>query len=209
MIGLHPGRFSISADTTWPYWPFYCEENAWYAVTALARDYTHTAVLWILGRGGRVAIWRQRLAARASHPLAWDYHVVALARTDADSEWAVFDPDSTLPRGLPARSYLAQAFPPGSVVPRAFRPCFRWFDGEDYRRRLNATRRHMVTADGKWEAPPPPWPLICSGAAEAFDVPQLRDADCRALPSPLGLNELCDLLDSSVAARGGFTAPAA
>ena len=178
----------------WLYCPFYCEENAWHAITALASESAHTAVLCILGRSGQVAVWCHRLAARASYPLVWDYHVVALARESGSSEWAVFDPESTLPRGLPARTYLAETFPTEIALLPESQPCFRWFDGRDYQRRLNATRRHMRNADGTWQAPPPPWPLIRSDAMDAFDVPDLRDADCRTLPPPIDLGELQDLI---------------
>lgn len=182
--------------SAWPYSPFYCEENAWHAVAALTSEFGHAAVLCILGRSGHVAVWHHRLAARASHPLVWDYHVVALARASGSSEWVVFDPESTLPQGLSARTYLAETFPPLIELLPNYQPCFRWFDGREYQQRLNATRQHMLNADGTWKAPPPPWPLIRSNTPDAFDVAELRNADCRTLPLPLGLGELYSLLGS-------------
>ncbi len=186
-------------DSAWLYSPFYCEENAWHAVAALASDHAHIAVLCILGRSGHVAVWRHRLAARPSYPLVWDYHVVALARESGSSDWAVFDPDSTLPWGLSARTYLAETFPPAIELLPEYQPCFRWFDGREYQRRLNATRRHMRNADGTWQAPPPLWPLIRSKAPDAFDLPELRNADCCTLPPPLDLSQLYSLLCSGAA----------
>ena len=186
-------------NSAWPYSAFYCEENAWYAVAALRSEFAHTAVMCILGRSGRVAVWRHRLAERASHPLVWDYHVVALARESHRSEWAVYDPDSTLPWSLPARTYLAETFPPEIELLQEYQPCFRWFDGREYQRRLNATRRHMLNADGTWQGPPPLWPLIRSKVPDAFDVPELRNADCCTLPPPLALSQLYSLLCSGAA----------
>lgn len=176
------------------YCPFYCEENAWHAVTALASEHAQTAVLCMLGRSGYVAVWHHRLAESASHPQVWDYHVVALARKNGSDEWKVFDPESTLPWGVPGHTYLADSFPSEIELPPEYQPCFRWFDGREYQRRLNATRQHMRNADGTWQAPPPSLPLIRSHAVDAFDVPELSDANYRTLPPPLDLVDFHDLI---------------
>ncbi len=181
-------------DSALPYCPFYCEENAWHAVKALASEHAQTAVLCILGRSGYVAVWRHRLAERPSHPQVWDYHVVALARKNGSNEWTVFDPESTLPWGVSAHTYLAETFPREIDLLPEFRPCFRWFDGREYLRRLNATRRHMRNTDGTWQSPPPSWPMILSHFVDAFDVPALSDTNCRDLLPPLDLDELHDLI---------------
>jgi hypothetical protein len=64
----------------------------------------------------------------------------------------------------------------------------------------------MRSADGAWQSPPPPWPLIGSDAVDAFDVPELLDAGWSTLVPPVELGELCELIESGGRAHHGWAA---
>jgi hypothetical protein len=153
---------SLDAATTHasPYHPRYCEENAWHLCLAptLADQDPHVVI--VTNRKRRVAMWLQR-AAPEHTPVAWDYHVFVVARTDG---WQVWDPDTRLGMPVALQAYLDASFATVGVQPPSFDPRFRILRAHDYRDTLRSDRSHMLRADGSWQAPPPPWPGISAHA---------------------------------------------
>lgn len=148
------------------YQPFWCEENCWHLAADPAIGEGERLVLILSGSSGNVACWAQR-AAEPGEVVLWDYHVV-LAVLSAD-HWLVWDQDTRLGCPLPAEAWLTGTFPLPEHVPARFSPRFLVLPAADYRRDLHSDRSHMRTADGGWQHPPPPWPLIGGGGVTLAD----------------------------------------
>lgn len=157
------------------YTPLFCEENIWW----LARDLVargappgNLQVLLFSNPTQSILMLNQR-AARAGHPIAWDYHVVLKALMD-DAQW-VFDFDTRLafPEGF--AEYLRQSFPEQSLLPVEYRALVRVVPASAYLSRFSSDRSHM---QGKVPASAfPDYPLIrAEGGA-----------------SPITLADYCDM----------------
>jgi len=147
------------------YQPFYCEENVWWQVhEAAGRRWA----LFVTNAQQRVLLWHQRLAA-PEEPVLWDYHVV-MVREAHGARW-IHDLDTRLPSVCPAEAYLEATFPYDSAtLPEAlqpFVPCFRLVPAEDLVATFASDRSHMLTADGAYVHPPPPWPSIEAADGES------------------------------------------
>jgi len=144
--------------------PFWCEENIWHLCghSALAGAELRQ-VLIVSNLQGRFAMWAQRAAPHPSLPLAWDYHVVALAR--AARQWQIWDLDSTLGAPTPANHWLDSSFLPLRPSAQAWAPSFRVVSAADYRREFSSDRSHMLDEAGEYREPPPAWPAILRGPA--------------------------------------------
>lgn len=140
------------------YVPYYCEENVWRLLSRPDYSGADACALFIFGAAGRVAVFGQRAGDPAAGGLAlWDYHVVAY---DA-GRGRVLDFDAVFGFETPAAEYLETAFGPlAGAGPEAasFMPRFRAVPAAAFIARFDSDRSHMLGPDGRWQAPPPPWP---------------------------------------------------
>lgn len=150
------------------YQPYWCEENAWHLCVDPRLDEAPAWVVIVTNAARTVLVWNQRAASEPGAAVAWDYHVFVLARREPG--WQVWDLDTTIGMPAPADAYLARCFRAG---PPRIAPCFHVLDAADYRRVFASDRRHMRTADGGWQQPPPPWPAI----GEGHRLPELLDPE--------------------------------
>ena len=137
------------------YQAFFCEENVWW----LARDAARLGArprwaVFVSNRGGRCALWMQRLAP-AGQPVLWDYHVV-LAVGGAPCE--VWDLDTRLGAPVPLSTWMAATFRPLAPGFEHLAPRFRVVPAATLLERFSSDRRHMRDAHGAFLQPPPPWP---------------------------------------------------
>lgn len=147
-------------STTWPYTPYYCEENVWHlGDQPLFADLSRKAV-FISNPRRKCALFYQKSSSSPQVPVIWDYHVVLISYED---KWQVWDLDTTLdlPTELPA--YLDQTFMRG--MNKNFAPFFRVVDFEVFRNNFSSDRSHMRNSRGEWIAPPPTWPAITIGSS--------------------------------------------
>jgi hypothetical protein len=175
------------------YCAYYCEENIWHLCADPRVEADERRVLIICNRARKVAMWGQRIAKQPAFPIAWDYHVILLARAVVHGRrWQAWDLDARAPCPQPATTWLDHSFQGSALLPPEFEPRFRLLDADLYRRHLRSDRRHMRLADGTSMQPPPSWPPILG---EPFGVPddgsnlaEFLDMDDRAF-----LGELFDL----------------
>jgi len=146
----------MNAGDSFPYTPYYCEENIWQLAGHPRFEGSPGLVVLISGRG-ECAFWRQRAAGSPTAPVWWDYHVVLLID---DGAWRVWDLDTTLGLPVDAKRYFSATFLSGGEAVEDCRAVFRVVDKKDYRREFCSDRSHMRTVDGGWLAPPPEWPAI-------------------------------------------------
>ena len=92
--------------------------------------------------------------------MVWDYHVILLVQ--ADGAWRVYDLDSLLGLDVPLAQYLRSSFAPRGPLPPPWAQRFRVIDADIYVKHFSSDRSHM-RREGRWTAPPPPWPCILSG----------------------------------------------
>lgn len=148
-----------------PYWPFYCEENLWHLAGDSRFRGRDAHVIVISNPTRRVAMWGQKAAEHPQQPIAWDYHLVLLARAGEAvpgwpaPRWMVWDLDAVAPSPIPAERWLADSFHP-ALLPPEFAPRFRVVTAEEFRRHLRSDRGHMLEGSGEYKKPPPPWPPI-------------------------------------------------
>ncbi len=143
------------------YCAYYCEENIWQLCADPRIEADERRVLIICNRARRVAMWGQKIAKQPAFPIAWDYHVILLARVGAHRrQWQAWDLDARAPCPQPASTWLDQSFHSIALLPPEFVPYFRLIDADSYRRHLRSDRRHMRNSDGSDMQPPPSWPTI-------------------------------------------------
>jgi len=138
------------------YCPYFCEENVWHlcaddGVTegGAAIPVEERRVVFISNARRRVAMRKQRAGV-----VAWDYHVVLLARG------RVWDLDSTLGLPAPLDRWVEGSFYP---LVAGLEPRFRVVDAPTYLARFASDRSHMLGPDGAPLRPLPPWPPIGAG----------------------------------------------
>jgi protein N-terminal glutamine amidohydrolase len=165
------------------YAPFYCEENVWWLAQEARFAGQGAEVVLVSNAKRTVLVWGQRAARSRGEPIVWDYHVVLAARSAAGVE--VWDLDSVVGAPLPAAAWIDTSF--DARVPAPLAPRFRIVDASLFVARFASDRRHMRTADGGWEAPPPPWPIIGGGA---HSLERLLDADDPSFGPTIDLGEL-------------------
>ncbi len=150
------------------YQPYYCEENVWqFLRSASEENLTAPHAIFVSSPERRVALWNQKLGS----PLVWDYHVVA---ADLGSTPRIFDFDTTLPFGCPAREWLVESFPFAGAIPPELEPTFRVVSAAEMLAAFMTDRSHMRGPDGEWLAPPPPWPAP-SERSNLWDFVEMSD----------------------------------
>jgi hypothetical protein len=144
------------------YAPAYCEENVWWLAQDERFARARAEVVIVSNAARTVLVSSQRAARMPGQPVVWDYHVVLAVH--AMNGVDVWDLDCTRGAPLPAASWLEASF--DARAPARLAPRFRCIDRDVFVARFASDRRHMRTADGDWEAPPPPWPILGGGAHE-------------------------------------------
>ncbi len=175
------------------YHPYYCEENARLLVAEPQLRAVRRWVVFVTNRRRVTLMYHQR--AGGDGPVVWDYHVFVVVL--ASRALQVLDLDTTLGFPVALDAYLQASFPsPQDAVGARYQPWFRVVAGEELVRRFASDRRHMRDADGRWQAPPPPWAPI-QGAGAPHDLDRWLDLDA---PEP---GVVCDLtaFRSTVAAE--------
>lgn len=168
---------------TFPYCPYYCEENAWHLCAHPALGEGQREVLIVSNPQRQVAVWRQKASPLGGRiPVLWDYHV--LVATVHPHSARIWDLDSTLGLDVDAGSYLQATF---QRAPPEYLPQFRRVSAEDYRALFASDRRHMRQPGGAFTVDPPAWAPIGNGhnldrwvdmvapfVGEVLDLPCLR-----------------------------------
>lgn len=156
------------------YQAFYCEENIWQLCQLDVFRGSYAVV--IASQGDTFPMFCQRAAPDPATPLLWDYHVVLLT----EAPHRIVDFDTTLPFCSPVENYFQQSFADESQLYAQYIPYFRLIPARTFAEKFCSDRSHMKTANG-WQAEPPPWPQIGSGAS---NLQQLLD------PSMTGIGEV-------------------
>lgn len=121
------------------------------------------AVLLISNENLYCALWRQKAGSGDDGFILWDYHVVALARSNTlqtvenPQGWVVLDLDTQLPFPCAANVYFAETFRGRSPRFATVQPTFRWMPRQWYVENLCSDRKHMLKGN-QYTMPPPSWP---------------------------------------------------
>ena len=146
------------------YQPYYCEENVWHLCQAQQFHGWDCRVLFITNPMQCCPLWNQKAAPKPEHPVVWDYHVVVLASPCGDKgTWQIWDSDSRLGSPVPLNEYLEHTFGLGTFlenIPERFRSHFRMVQAQDFIETFSSDRSHMLSPEGEYFHPPPPWPAI-------------------------------------------------
>ena len=141
------------------YQSYYCEENIWWLNQHPELIQHPRVVVFITNAGQSVALGAQR-AGGDDGVVIWDYHVVLAA---LESEWMIYDLDSTAGIRQPATTWLAHSVGLFHQLPERFVAGFRPIPGEVFHTEFSSNRHHMRTADNGWVHAPPSWSPIGNG----------------------------------------------
>ncbi|MCA9176490.1 MAG: hypothetical protein KDB14_18510 [Planctomycetales bacterium] len=169
---------------SFPYQPFYCEENAFLLMDESPVSGLEPWLVFVSNSSRSVLMFHQSAGDNESGCVIWDYHVFVLARADQ----TVWDLDCSAGFPLSVEQYLAASF--ADEVPQTWHPRFRAVPAAAARRGFSSDRSHMLDAEGNYLKPPPPWSAIFHGANT---LPRLLDMDhddpsVEWLPPALDLN---------------------
>lgn len=184
------------------YQPFYCEENAYHLCLSSALAGRERRVVFVTGPLGACVMWHQRAAKKPGRHLFWDYHAFVVAK----DPWEVWDFDTTLdappnhrpnkldfaPIPVPASRYFAESFCVDRL-PVELQPLFRVIDADTYARTLSSDRSHMLTQEGRYQRPPPPWPMIQKPGV-AMNLHRFIDMDDPFVGERMEMSELVALI---------------
>lgn len=147
---------------SYPYVPYYCEENIWHLCQEDDFRAFDRKVVIISNDRRTCALWNQRAQPVPGEPVIWDYHVILLLASNehAATGWQVYDLDTFLDVPIALAQYIESTFGDPSMVPAEFCPLFRVIDADEFVSVFSSDRSHMLTADGRWQVPPPPWTAI-------------------------------------------------
>ena len=138
------------------YAPYYCEENIWHLCQEKDFRPFEKNVVLISNEARSCSLWHQRAGIVPDQPVVWDYHVILLFKSNG---WKVYDLDTLLATPTPIAEYLSATFREGAVQEK-YRAQFRVIDADEFAKVFSSDRSHMLTADGRWQVEPPPWPAI-------------------------------------------------
>ncbi len=152
---------------SYPYAPYYCEENIWHLCQQADFGAFDSKVVLISNHSRTCALWNQRASMTPDEPVIWDYHVILLFDKEG---WQVYDLDTVLNAPTSVAEYLWSTFGQAQV-PEQFQPQFRIIDANEFVSLFSSDRSHMLTADGQWQVPPPVWPAIVrNGQSNLMDL---------------------------------------
>ena len=152
----------------YPYTPNYYDENIWQLCKHPKFAALEKYVL-IVSNEDRYC----HLHHHGDGLVIWDYHVMLLVK---EATWVVYDLDSTLPLPSPLAPYVEKTF---TSEEEKYLPRFLVIGAEDYVRRFNSDRSHMIDDQGNWKFTPPEWPMIKSNDPE-YDLGSLIDFKAQA-----------------------------
>ncbi len=156
------------------YQPFYCEENIWWLCAEPPPGVRIEQVVFVAGLHGVCPIAEQH-AGGVDGLVWWDYHCIGL-----DQERRIWDLDSRLPLPVAASIWLERSFPRAAELQAPLQPLFRLVPGTHYLQDFRSDRRHMRTADGRWQQPPPPWAYIGSFGRPVMPSAEREDVELGA-----------------------------
>ncbi len=185
------------------YAPYYCEENIWHLCQEADFSGFDRKVVLVSNDRRTCALWNQRAQMAHGEPVIWDYHVVLLFKSDGSqisdasqigagslvssgsqvssglqvrAGWLVYDLDTLLAVPIPIDQYIESTFGDPSLVPEEFSPRFRVIDADEFVNVFSSDRSHMLTADGRWQVEPPPWPAIVrNGKSNLMELIDMRN----------------------------------
>ena len=144
---------------SYPYQPFYCEENAYSLLSESPLEHLDPYMMFISNATRQVMMFQQSAGAAPSGAIVWDYHVVVLAAAGME----IWDLDSLSGFPLPLSEYLTVSFGAPGLAPKAWEPRFRLLSQRDAFAMFSTNRSHMLDADGEYLKPPPPWDPPANG----------------------------------------------
>lgn len=173
---------------SYPYQPFYCEENAYALLTETPVDGMDPYMLFITNNDRRVMMFHQSAGAEPSGAIIWDYHVAVLTAQSME----VWDQDSLAGFPLPLSDYLEMSFGAADLAPQAWRPKFRLLSRAEAESSFSTDRSHMLDADGEYLQPPPPWDPPANGAPSLKDILDVQSGCSDRFHAWLDRQELLD-----------------
>ncbi|KAH6602382.1 hypothetical protein BASA61_001170 [Batrachochytrium salamandrivorans] len=155
--------FSIArSDCLW-YTRFYCEENIYRLGCAFRESQPECCfeAVFISNEYKKIPLWAQANGPSNDEiPVVWDYHVILLQTTKADSTppvTYVFDMDTVLEFPVAFSDYSEKALKTmsGIDLPKQYHRYYRVIPGELFLTHFASDRSHMLNADKGWNAEPP------------------------------------------------------
>ncbi len=142
------------------YHPYYCEENIWRLCANTSLKDLERMVVFISNPGKTCAMWHMKAARDCDSIVAWDYHVILLARKPGKT-WQVYDLDTDLGVPVDAEHYLDKSFRPDTL--ETLQPMFRLVDADLFQELFSSDRSHMATSSQADPKNPPEWSPIFNG----------------------------------------------
>jgi len=143
--------------STYPYQPFYCEENIWKTCRLDPFEAGRVDVAIISNDLNAAPLWNQRAAPSPLQPVFWDYHVVAIEHRE---EPVIWDLDTRLETPSSFDEWWDGTFVALDRLPERLEPRFRLLASEEYLEVFSSDRSHMRDEQGAYKKPPPPWEPI-------------------------------------------------
>lgn len=172
--------------TTYPYQPFYCEENIWKTCRLDPFEADRVDVAIISNDLDAAPLWNQRAAPSPLQPVFWDYHVVAIEHREVPVVW---DLDTRLETPVRFDPWWEGTFPALDRLPDRLGPVFRLLDSETYVEVFSSDRSHMRDEQGAYKKPSPPWEPIYD-PAKGHTLDRLVDMSDRFAGEVVGGDEM-------------------
>nr|XP_019918802.2 protein N-terminal glutamine amidohydrolase [Crassostrea gigas] len=153
----------------------YCNENVWWLCDSVKKKFPeeiqYCYCVYISNEQRATPIWKQKASHQQDGQVVWDYHVIFLYQTSA-SGTLVYDLDTTLTFPCDLKQYYEEAIKDNKSLKPEYHRMFRVIPATEYLKIFASDRLHMLTPDGRWKAPPPPYPPIkteeCSDNLQEF-----------------------------------------
>ncbi|SAL99971.1 hypothetical protein [Absidia glauca] len=86
----------------------------------------------------------------------------------------VYDLDTTLPFPCSLTDYIIESFQPHRILTAEYQRCFRLIPAGLFLQHFASDRSHMISQDGSYYSPPPPYPPITSSNGNTMTLPRYR-----------------------------------